>query len=48
VALLAFAAGRRRLPLSVDISYQHGAQQQTRRSGMRRLNDAIDGRSTVS
>jgi len=45
VTLLAFAAGRlaaatlplgaQRPPLSIDISYRHGAQQQTRHSGVR-------------
>jgi len=29
----------RRLPLSINISCRHGAQQQTRRSGVRQAND---------
>ena len=55
VALLAFAAerraaaplllGARSLPLSIDISRPHGAQQQTRRTPQRLSNDGTDGRT---
>jgi len=55
VALLAFAAecraaaplllGARRLPLSIDISRLHGAQQQTRCTPRLRSIDGTDGRT---
>jgi len=55
VALLAFAAerraaaplllGARSLPLSIDISRPHGAQQQTRRTPQLRSIDGTDGRT---
>ena len=34
--------GDSQLPMSIDISCQHGAQQQTRCSGMQRANDGTD------
>jgi len=41
----AIAAGRPAPPLSIDISYPHGAQQQTRRTPLLRSNDRIDPRT---
>jgi len=40
--LPAFAAERRRPPLSIDMSCQRGAQQQTRRTSQRLSNDGTD------
>jgi len=37
--------GVRRLPLSIDISCPHGAQQQTRRTAQLQSNDGTDGRT---
>jgi len=37
--------GARRPPLSIDISYRHGAQQQTRRTSLLRSNDGTDRRT---
>jgi len=35
----------RLLPLSIDISYRHGAQQQTRRTSLQLSNDGTDRRT---
>jgi len=40
--------GARRPPLSIDIPYPHGAQQQTRRTPLLRSNDGTDGHHTVT
>jgi len=34
--------GARHLPLSIDVSYPHGAQQQTRRTPLQRSNSGTD------